>query len=1279
MSANLPFRHLSIRVPWQDSHWKGTICKKPLSNNACLCLRGIGETRDDSWESEYAGTHIADLGERIPPCLRERAGFMSPRSLTIQISHKLGHDEDYKHIRPTPLAMPAFSAPGVPFNWLTRADAAAREERLGMGYDTEREPMDRWKESGNWVLDPENQKTCLESFWSAIMPGRSLVFFYAKAIPGIEDNRRILLGAARVTELKPLREYIKGDPAGYGAWVWERPVVHSLRPEFHDGFLMPYHELIHRIEAGEPLYLPDYVAFAADERRGEFSYATEHVTADGALGALEEMRRCLILSADVASGPWDRIQSWINDRIIEVRNQRGAHPGLGAALTAMGLPLGEIVAAALTAEMRDDEDPWQRVESCFDDPGKLPETLRSQITSARMKKWKRLPKARKDLLRLISRFVLTADQASLIWHENHRQATGIRASETEILENPFLISEQWLQPTVKADRRENEDGDSEDSHTVVTPPSVWTIDRGVYLPSSLSTHHPLPGPEPEWEPDDARRIRALIAHALRSSEREGHTSLPMPLLLERIQSLAIEPSAYIDADLLDALRQDWEAEAEEMEIEPEIVFHPLNNGSFMVQTSARETVTRSIRNLTRRVRKLSRLPVTADWAAHLNEHLPQSEGTSRETKAREEKAAALAEIAESRFSVLVGTAGTGKTSILKALLNETSIRERGVLLLAPTGKARVRMQTQTNHQAQTLGQFLIRLDRYQPISGTYFANPDAEGASQYKTVIVDEASMLTEDQLSALLDAVKAADRVILVGDPGQLPPIGAGRPFADLVHALGPAEPCWPRVTRGYAELTQRMRQGNQDEVELLDIQLAEFFSGRIADAEILHHLAANPIGERFRCVSWDDAEDFRVKFRKVLADEFDLPDTDLENLCGSLGASRGKSGWYFNRGVEGHLENWQVISPMNLAAGGTEELNRIFHSEMRGRTVDYANGRQTLKFRIPKPLGPQQLVYGSKVMNTENRPHEYVSPRQKPDGSRPLKYLSNGEIGVITGLCLREDDTVPPSPWFPSKVEVCFSSQPGFAYSFLSSGFGDDGEPPLQLAYAITVHKSQGSEFKKTFVVIPKSAATLSRELLYTALTRHKEKVILLHQGELGNLAQWASSSASETARRFTTVNLDEPDEARRPEPVKAKHPASGREGWYERYLIHRSRSGTLVSSKAEVVVANELDFAREKKWLDFRYEERLLADDGSSRLPDFTVRDDLGRTFYWEHCGMPDDEGYAQRWKEKLEWYERQGIRLWNPEKSPDGQLIVTEDHGGRLDSSKVKEIIKLIFKP
>ena len=179
MSANLPFRHLSIRVPWQDSHWKGTICKKPLSNNACLCLRGIGETRDDSWESEYAGTHIADLGERIPPCLRERAGFMSPRSLTIQISHKLGHDEDYKHIRPTPLAMPAFSAPGVPFNWLTRADAAAREERLGMGYDTEREPMDRWKESGNWVLDPENQKTCLESFWSAIMPGRSLVFFYA--------------------------------------------------------------------------------------------------------------------------------------------------------------------------------------------------------------------------------------------------------------------------------------------------------------------------------------------------------------------------------------------------------------------------------------------------------------------------------------------------------------------------------------------------------------------------------------------------------------------------------------------------------------------------------------------------------------------------------------------------------------------------------------------------------------------------------------------------------------------------------------------------------------------------------------------------------------------------------------------------------------------------------------------------------------------------------------------------------------------------------------------
>lgn len=132
------------------------------------------------------------------------------------------------------------------------------------------------------------------------------------------------------------------------------------------------------------------------------------------------------------------------------------------------------------------------------------------------------------------------------------------------------------------------------------------------------------------------------------------------------------------------------------------------------------------------------------------------------------------------------------------------------------------------------------------------------------------------------------------------------------------------------------------------------------------------------------------------------------------------------------------------------------------------------------------------------------------------------------------------------------------------------------------------------------------------------------------------------------------------------------------YEKYLIHRTRRGMLVSSRAEVAIANELDYARSKRWLDYQYEERLCADDGSSRLPDFTVRDELGRTFHWEHCGLPEDASYSSRWGEKLAWYHKLGFSQWNAVTNPDGRLIVTKDIDGSLDTEVVRKIIIELFK-
>ena len=129
--------------------------------------------------------------------------------------------------------------------------------------------------------------------------------------------------------------------------------------------------------------------------------------------------------------------------------------------------------------------------------------------------------------------------------------------------------------------------------------------------------------------------------------------------------------------------------------------------------------------------------------------------------------------------MLIGPAGTEKPRCCRCYVRIRRYAAGGILLLAPTGKARVRMEQSTkehNLSGQTIAQFL-RPHRYDGATGRYklSGQPAEPGA---RTVIIDEASMLTEEMLAALIQALKSVHRLILIGDPRQLPPIGAGRPF---------------------------------------------------------------------------------------------------------------------------------------------------------------------------------------------------------------------------------------------------------------------------------------------------------------------------------------------------------------------------------------------------------------------------------------------------------------------------------------------------------------------
>jgi hypothetical protein len=131
------------------------------------------------------------------------------------------------------------------------------------------------------------------------------------------------------------------------------------------------------------------------------------------------------------------------------------------------------------------------------------------------------------------------------------------------------------------------------------------------------------------------------------------------------------------------------------------------------------------------------------------------------------------------------------------------VKDGGVLLLAPTGKARVRLETQSGMSGpRTIAQFLNGLDRYDPATGRYFSAQVVRRARRLTPSSSTKARCLTEEQLGALIDPISLPKWLIWVGDTRQLPPIGCGRPFVDIVRrlALSDVESRFPRVGSGYA-----------------------------------------------------------------------------------------------------------------------------------------------------------------------------------------------------------------------------------------------------------------------------------------------------------------------------------------------------------------------------------------------------------------------------------------------------------------------------------------------
>ncbi|MEN8135828.1 MAG: ATP-dependent RecD-like DNA helicase [Thermodesulfobacteriota bacterium] len=366
-----------------------------------------------------------------------------------------------------------------------------------------------------------------------------------------------------------------------------------------------------------------------------------------------------------------------------------------------------------------------------------------------------------------------------------------------------------------------------------------------------------------------------------------------------------------------------------------------------------------------------------------------------------EQAQGLGVALENRLAVLTGGPGTGKSTILKAMILMLEKKGVRIALAAPTGRAAKRLAEATGRGASTIH----RLLGFTAFGGGFSHNSDKPLAADL--VVVDEASMLDIVLANSLLRAIPAGGALLLVGDSDQLPSVGPGNFLRDLVA-------CGLLKT---ARLTRIFRQG---EGSLISINAARVNSGKSFD------LLPEYKGDKdFYFIAREAPEEI---------------EREVVSLC--AGRLTEKYGFDPKRDI-------QVLTPMRKGLIGVENLNRRLQ-----RVINGPDGGA-------EENGPERFRLGDKVMQLRNN-YE--------------KEVFNGDMGFVTDI--------------DGDAQVVTVTVDGRPISYESAEINE-----LQLAYAVTVHKSQGSEFP--CVILPIHTVhypLLQRNLLYTGITRGRKLVVVV-----------------------------------------------------------------------------------------------------------------------------------------------------------------------------------------